>query len=90
MSRLKTPPGGYRYVRATPDENRAWFAKYGGYPTKPRLECDGCGRRIWGSGLGIGAHRRACPVKYNLVGEVAEGHEVYDAYQASRRAGAKE
>lgn len=22
--------------------------------------CLSCGRRIWGSGLGVGAHRRAC------------------------------
>lgn len=32
---------------------RAW-------PSVNRVECISCHRRIWGSGLGIGAHRRAC------------------------------
>lgn len=26
-----------------------------------RVECRDCGKRIWGSGLGIGSHNRACP-----------------------------
>jgi hypothetical protein len=54
-------PDGFRYVTATREENAEWRAKHKRHTSQYRLVCTACGKRIWGSGLGIGAHRRACP-----------------------------
>jgi hypothetical protein len=50
-------------VNPTADEMAAYHRKYGprSTPRVYRVRCLACGRRFWGSGLGIGAHRRACP-----------------------------
>ena len=34
----------------------------GRYPSVYRVRCKRCGKELWGSGLGIGSHRRACKV----------------------------
>lgn len=54
-------PHGYTVVAATPQELADWCTKN---PNRPRpstrrLRCDSCGRRIWGSGLGVGSHNRS-------------------------------
>jgi hypothetical protein len=56
-----SPPGGFRYVHPSDDEKEAWRKHYKGKSLRMyRLECVACGKRIWGSGIGIGSHRRAC------------------------------
>lgn len=51
----------FREVRPTEAEKAAWLRKH---PTRTilpyRAEHRPCGHRIWYSGLGIGAHLRAC------------------------------
>lgn len=52
---------GYTAVTATGQELAAWRAKN---PNRPqpsvrRLQCNFCSKRIWGSGLGVGAHNRS-------------------------------
>jgi len=57
-----------REVRATQDEIDAWHRKRCGATgqhrcrNRPpyRVECIYCETRMWLSGLGLGAHRRAC------------------------------
>jgi len=50
----------YRRVAATPAEIEAWKKLHNGqYPAMYRVECTICGKRIWGSGMGIGAHNRS-------------------------------
>jgi hypothetical protein len=56
----RIPPQGFRYVGCTAEELEDYRKKHNGRrPSVYRLECF-CGKRIWGSGLGIGAHRRVC------------------------------
>jgi len=56
------PSTGFRQVVPTADEKADWDRKRprqaGHYPY--RSACHRCGTRIWHSGIGIGAHRRAC------------------------------
>lgn len=49
-------PRGFHYVAPTEAEryDAPAYAR-----RRRRLECDTCGGRIWGSGLGIGSHRRS-------------------------------
>lgn len=56
---------GYRYVVATPEEVAAYLKRHPGYrtPAVRRIECERCGKRIWGSGMAVGSHDRACPGK---------------------------
>lgn len=55
---------GFRRVAATQEEIQAWRDAHNGrYPSVGRVRCLGCDKRLWGSGLGIGAHRRACRVE---------------------------
>ena len=62
MSRFPAQaPDGFRYVVIHDEEINAYRRKHKRHPTQYRLACVACGKRIWGSGLGIGAHRRACP-----------------------------
>lgn len=59
--RKRVAPDGFRYVQPSPEEWQERLDK--GYTKKGRvyrLACLACGQRIWGSGLGCGAHRRAC------------------------------
>jgi hypothetical protein len=64
MSRLGLTAGGdFRRVTPTLAEMNGWQAQH---PRRPqpsvyRVECLSCGKRIWGSGIAIGAHRKACP-----------------------------
>lgn len=58
MSTTKTPPVGFDYVSPTADE----LARRGKSNGR-MLVCLRCGTRIWGSGMGIGSHRRACEHK---------------------------
>ena len=61
MSRFPAQaPDGFRYVTATREENAEWRAKHKRHSSQYRLVCTACGKRLWGSGLGIGSHRRAC------------------------------
>lgn len=58
---MKQAPRGFRYVTATREEVDAWRAKHGNrQPSSYRVVCVKCGKRMWGSGLGIGSHRRVC------------------------------
>lgn len=52
-----------RRVLPTAGELAKYRARYGpkAMPRVWRVQCVACGLRFWGSGLGIGAHRRACP-----------------------------
>jgi hypothetical protein len=51
----------FKRVQATPEEVAQYKVKHGGWqPHVYRLECRYTGKRIWGSGLGIGSHTRAC------------------------------
>lgn len=52
----------FERVSATPEEAEAWKLTHKGHrPSVYRVRCQACGKRLWGSGLGIGSHRRACP-----------------------------
>lgn len=62
-----TAGGDFRRVTATAEELEEWRVKHarrvhGGWsglrPSVYRVECLECGARIWGSGMGIGSHRR--------------------------------
>jgi hypothetical protein len=57
------PHPAYRRVSATPEEIAGYLRKHPGqrHPAVYRVECRACGKRIWGSGMGIGSHNRACP-----------------------------
>ena len=51
----------FREVRPTEAEIAEWHRKYPRRPSLPyRAEHIPCGKRIWYSGIGIGAHMRAC------------------------------
>jgi hypothetical protein len=55
-------PRGFLWATPTPDEVADWKRHYNGTaPRQKRLVCEDCGTRIWGSGIGVGSHRRACP-----------------------------
>lgn len=59
--KARVAPYGFRYVNATPEEWQERLDKgYARGGRVYRLACLACGQRIWGSGLGCGAHRRAC------------------------------
>jgi hypothetical protein len=49
----------YQRVVATAEEIAAFVAKKGYEPVVYRVQCSNCGARLWGSGLGIGAHDRS-------------------------------
>lgn len=51
----------YERVRETPEELAEWRRKHPWPPSVYRVRCLLCGRRYWGSGIGVGSHRRACP-----------------------------
>ena len=53
----------YKRVSPTPEEVTEHVRKHGGRPRTYRYECKDCGKRIWGSGLGVGSHTRACDKK---------------------------
>jgi hypothetical protein len=61
VMRYKTAPG---FTRVTPtgDELAEWKHKNPRHAPPYRIKCDECEKRIWLSGMGIGSHRRACPV----------------------------
>lgn len=58
MTNPQYAPGGFTYVTPTNDEVAEYRRRNHRDPAMYRLVCDRCGRRIWGSGLGVGAHRR--------------------------------
>lgn len=65
MSRIKDryKPSRDLFSRVTPtqEEIDEYRKKNGGHrPSVYRLCCDSCGKRIWGSGLGVGSHVRSC------------------------------
>jgi hypothetical protein len=49
-----------RYTRVVPtgEEVAEHMKRHGRQPATYRYECKECGKRLWGSGLGIGAHNR--------------------------------
>jgi hypothetical protein len=58
---MRNPPFGFVYVTPTQDEVEEWKRRYPNQSTRQyRLQCEDCDKRIWGSGIGIGSHRRAC------------------------------
>jgi hypothetical protein len=57
------PVVSYKYVRVSPtkEEIDAFRKSHSGFrPSVNRFVCRDCGKRLWGSGLGIGSHNRAC------------------------------
>ena len=56
-----TAGGDFTRVTPTAEEVEAYRRKEGRGPTQYRVACNACGKRIWGSGMGIGSHRKACP-----------------------------
>ena len=52
---------GYTRVPFTRQEWKQYVDKKGRPPVVHRVACDHCGKRLWGSGLGIGSHNKACP-----------------------------
>lgn len=57
MATRREAPIGFRYVKPTADEMAERIER--GLSDQYRLECERCGRRIWGSGLAVGSHRNA-------------------------------
>ena len=56
-----TAAHAYHRAAATAAEVDAYKARnHGHHPTVYRVVCNRCGKRLWGSGIGIGAHNRAC------------------------------
>jgi hypothetical protein len=49
----------YRRTVPTPEEIAEHVERYGRRPGTYRYECRECGKRLWGSGLGLGAHNRS-------------------------------
>lgn len=56
-----TGGGDFTHVKATADEVAAYVKRAGRQPSVHRVACNACGKRVWGSGMGIGSHRKACP-----------------------------
>jgi hypothetical protein len=48
----------YERVRPTEAEMAEYQTKNRRRPGVSRVQCRVCGQRLWGSGLGIGAHNR--------------------------------
>jgi hypothetical protein len=50
------------FIRVTPttEELDDFWRKRGRRPGVNRVQCRHCGKRYWGSGIAVGAHRRAC------------------------------
>jgi hypothetical protein len=77
----------YERVSATWEERQDYRDKHKGFgPGVYRYRCTWCGKRLWGSGLGIGSHNRskACELENIRLREVtkqaraeveATGHE---------------
>lgn len=53
-------PADFVRVSPTKYEIEEHIRRYGREPGVYRVQCVRCGKRIWGSGLGIGSHRRGC------------------------------
>jgi hypothetical protein len=50
---------GFTRVTPTPEEIRSYEIEHDDFPPAVyRVSCDQCGKRLWGSGLGLGSHRR--------------------------------
>ena len=58
MTGVHTPD--FREVRPTEDELTDWRRRYPRRRPPYRSQCIHCEKRIWHSGIAIGAHRRAC------------------------------
>jgi hypothetical protein len=55
------PATGFTQVVPTAEEVADWRRRYPRQKYPPyRSECQRCGRRIWHTGIAVGAHRRAC------------------------------
>ena len=52
--------GDVRQVVATQDEIAEWRERYPRRHPPYRVKCIYCEKRMWLSGIGLGAHRRAC------------------------------
>ncbi len=77
-----------RRVRATQEELAEWARTHPHrkHPSVYRVECDYCGKRYWGSGLGVGSHNRGCPT-FKLEGdEYIAARDAALARQAEREA----
>jgi hypothetical protein len=60
----------YQRVPATEAELAAYRRKYGERPPSVyRVRCTICGLRFWGSGMGIGSHRRSA--RHNAAEQAA-------------------
>jgi hypothetical protein len=60
MERKSTRLGDFDRVVPRENEIAAYVKANGRQPAVYRMECVSCGKRVWGSGTGIGSHRRAC------------------------------
>ncbi len=60
--RVSKPPEDFRRVAPTQQEVREYRRTHANYPPAVyRVQCLACGKRLWGSGIGIVSHRRHCP-----------------------------
>lgn len=62
-TRARTAPPPFRWVSPTPEEVQAYRNSHAGrfpHRTVRRMSCLNCGKRIWGSGIAIGSHRKVC------------------------------
>lgn len=55
-------PADFDRTFPTREEMADWLGSHRYPPSVYRVVHRPCGKRLWGSGLGIGAHRRACKV----------------------------
>jgi hypothetical protein len=82
-----------RYTRVVPtgEEVAEHMKRHGRQPATYRYECKECGKRLWGSGLGIGSHNRwhgrnpATGPSYADKGDFIEDH-IKDAKLAAKHA----
>lgn len=80
----------YRTTPTTQEVDEFRRSHNGRNPRVYRVVCKACGKRMWGSGLGVGSHRRACPgsapkVERPLVATVVEKHAVFATDHQHRR-----
>ena len=88
-------PAGYTAVTVTGKELAAWRTKNPNrpQPSTRRLQCNFCDKRIWGSGLGVGAHNRskacaavqAVPVAQSVVWDKVASPTKAAVHRAYRR-----
>jgi hypothetical protein len=57
----------FKRVKPTVAEFVEYVTRNGHEPRVHRVECQRCGKRVWGSGLGTGSHNRACVKRHEAA-----------------------